>query len=511
MKIFTSKQLKELDAYTIKHEPVDSYDLMERAAKAMTEEVLQRFGTNRRIVVFAGSGNNGGDALAMARLLAGNGVNTEVFLFNIGSRISPECEKNAKRLAGVKNAKFTEITTQFEPMALSKDDIIIDGLFGTGLNKPLNGGFAGLVRYINSQPAYVISIDVPSGLMCEDNSFNVLQNIVRADMTLTVELPKLAFFFADMASYIGEVVPVPINLNKEYIETTTTPFSTVGCEDVCDLLKKRNVFAHKGTFGHALLIAGCYGMAGASILSGKACLRSGVGKLTIHVPACNKEILQQSVPEAVLSIDSGTRFFSNAENSVPYNAVAIGPGLGNFRDTDNAFIEQVRNCGAPLVIDADGLNILSEHKSWISQLPRKTILTPHPGEFLRLTDCDNDSYKMLMKAREMAMQYQLYVILKGHYTFVNTPEGHTYINTSGNPGMATAGSGDVLTGILLALLAQGYTRDEACRLGVFLHGLAGDLAAVRWGQESMLASDIIEGLSGAFQKLHTLKERRTNQ
>lgn len=237
MKIFTSKQLKELDAYTIKHEPIDSYDLMERAAKAMTNEVLQRFGTDRRVVVFAGSGNNGGDALAMARLLAGHDVKTEVYLFNIGSRISPECEKNAKRLAGIKKVKFTEITAQFEPVALSKDDIIIDGLFGTGLNKPLNGGFAGLVRYINSQPAYVISIDVPSGLMCEDNSFNVLQNIVRADMTLTVELPKLAFYFADMASYVGRVVTVPINLSKEYIEDTATPFSTTGREDVRGLLK----------------------------------------------------------------------------------------------------------------------------------------------------------------------------------------------------------------------------------------------------------------------------------
>ena len=503
MKIFTSKQLKELDAYTIKHEPIDSYDLMERAAKAMTNEVLQRFGTDRRVVVFAGSGNNGGDALAMARLLAGHDVKTEVYLFNIGSRISPECEKNAKRLAGIKKVKFTEITAQFEPVALSKDDIIIDGLFGTGLNKPLNGGFAGLVRYINSQPAYVISIDVPSGLMCEDNSFNVLQNIVRADMTLTVELPKLAFYFADMASYVGRVVTVPINLSKEYIEDTATPFSTTGREDVRGLLKKRDAFAHKGTFGHALLVAGCYGMAGASILAGRACMRSGVGKLTIHVPSCNKDILQISVPEAVLSIDCGTRFFSNAENTVPYNAVAIGPGLGNFRDTDNAFIEQVKNCGAPLVIDADGLNILSEHKSWIAQLPRKTILTPHPGEFLRLTDCENDCYKMLMKAREMAMQHQLYVILKGHYTFVNTPEGHTYINTSGNPGMATAGSGDVLTGIILSLLAQGYTQEEACRFGVYLHGMAGDEAALACGQESMLASDIIACLPGAFQGLRS--------
>ena len=507
MKIFSSKQLRELDAYTIKNEPVASYDLMERAAVAMSKEILQRFGKERRVVVFAGPGNNGGDALAIARIIAGEGVNVEAYIFNIGSKLSTGCEKNMTRLNGMKTAKLTEITKQFDPVALTENDIVIDGLFGTGLNKPLNGGFAGLVRYINAQPAYVISIDIPSGLMCEDNSLNVRQNIVQADMTLSVELPKLAFFLADTATYAGEIVTVSINLSKEYIEKTNTPFTTLSCEDVFPLLKKRNPFGHKGTFGHGLLIAGSYGMAGASTLAGRACMRSGIGKLTIHVPGCNKDILQQSVPEAVLTIDSGTRFFSHAENTVQFDAVAIGPGLGNFHDTSSAFIEQVRSCQSPLVIDADGLNILSEHKGWIAQLPRKTVLTPHPGEFSRIAETENDSFKMLMEAREMAMRHQFYVVLKGHYTFINTPEGHTYINTSGNSGMATAGSGDVLTGVLLSLLAQGYPQDEACRLGVFLHGLAGDLAAAGLGEDGLTASDIVSNIPKAFMKLRALHER----
>ena len=507
MKIFTSKQLRELDAYTVKNEPIDSYDLMERAAVAMSKEILQRFGKERRVVVFAGPGNNGGDALAIARILAGAGVNVEAYVFNIGSKISHECEKNMERLNGMRNAKLTEITKQFDPITLTENDIVIDGLFGIGLNKPLNGGFAGLVRYINAQPAYVISIDIPSGLMCEDNSINVKQNIVCANMTLTVELPKLAFFFADTATYAGEIVTVSVNMSKEYIEKTNTPFTTLSCDNVCTLLRKRNAFAHKGTFGHGLLIAGCYGMAGASILAGRACIRSGIGKLSIHVPGCNKDILQQTVPEAVLTIDSGTRFFSNSENTAPYDAVAIGPGLGNFHDTSSAFIEQVRSCQTPLVIDADGLNILSEHKGWIAQLPRKTILTPHPGEFSRIAETGNDCFKMLMEAREMAMRHQFYIVLKGHYTFINTPEGHTYINTSGNSGMATAGSGDVLTGILLSLLAQGYSQDEACRLGVFLHGLAGDFAAADLGEDGIIASDIISHIPKALMKLRALHER----
>lgn len=506
MKIFTAKQLKELDAYTMKSEPIESYNLMERAAVAMSKVIMRRFVGKRHYVVFAGPGNNGGDALALARLLAEAGNGIDAYIFNIGSKISEDCEKNASRLNGMKSVNVTEITKQFDPLKLSEDDIVIDGLFGTGLNKPLGGGFAGLVRYINSQPSFVVSIDVPSGLMCEDNSYNIRPNIVRANMTLTVEMPKLSFYLADMACYVGEVVVVPIALSEEYKEKTPTPFSTIDAYDVCRFLKKRNPFSHKGTFGHGLLVAGSYGMAGAAVLAGRACMRGGIGKLTVHTPACNKDIMQQSVVEAVLSIDSGTRFISQAEEVVTYDAVAIGPGLGNFHDTDDAFIEQVRNCKAPLVVDADGLNILARHKGWLAQLPSRAILTPHPGEFMRLVDTENDNYKMMSAARDMAMHYQVYVVLKGHHTMINTPEGHTYINTSGNVGMATAGSGDVLTGILLSLLSQGYSPSEACQLGVFLHGLAGDCAEKVVGQESLVASDIIDYLPAAFKLLHEKAE-----
>lgn len=501
MKILTSKQFKELDAYTIMHEPVESYDLMERAARKMTEVIRRRLGVDRRIIVFAGPGNNGGDALAIARLMAEEGARVEAYLFNISSKISPDCERNAKKCKDKKSVIFTEITKQFEPVALKESDIIIDGLFGTGLNKPLSGGFAGLVKYINSQPAYVVSVDVPSGLMCEDNSYNVRQNIVKADMTLTVQYPKLAFFFADMAAFAGELVTVDIGLSKEYVDTAETSYTTLDYGEMRSLLKPRDPFGHKGTFGHALLVAGSYGMAGASVFAAKAALRSGAGKLTAKVPTCNKDIMQISVPEAVLSIDPGVRFISHAENTAPYDAVAIGPGLGDFNDTDTAFIELVRECKAPLVIDADGLNILAQHKSWLQQLPPKTILTPHPGEFARMAETSNDCYRMLSDARDMAMHYNLYVVLKGHHTFINTPEGHTYINTTGNSGMATAGSGDVLTGIILGLLTQGYTQEDACRLGVFLHGEAGDSAAGRLGEESVVASDIISRIPNAFERL----------
>ena len=274
MKILPTASIKLLDAGTIENEPIASIDLMERAARALAEAISTRWNTSTTFTLFAGPGNNGGDALAVARLLTQRGRNVETFLFNIGSKISPDCETNKTRLTKIKPSRFTEITQQFDPPKLTSDDIIIDGLFGTGLNKPLNGGFASLVKYINASPAYVVSIDVPSGLMCEDNSFNIQSNIVKAQLTLTIGFHKLAFFLADMAPYAGEIQEIDIKLSKEYIANTPSAYSTSEEADIAKILKPRNKFGHKGTFGHALLVAGCYGMAGASrrpfpVLSGR--------------------------------------------------------------------------------------------------------------------------------------------------------------------------------------------------------------------------------------------------
>lgn len=507
MKIFTAKQLQELDAYTVRNEPIESYDLMERAATAMTKVLLSRFGEKRKYIVFAGPGNNGGDALAIARMLAVKGATIDAYIFNTGKRISENCAANVTKLSGMKTVRVTEITKQFDLVPLSADDIVIDGLFGNGINKPLAGGYASLVNYINAQDATVVSIDVPSGLMCEDNTFNVLSNVIRADITLSVELPKLSFFLPDTGHLAGEVINVPIGLSREYIDINKTPYTTQSPEDVAPLLMRRDAFGHKGVFGHGLLIAGSYGMAGAAVMAARAAMRSGIGKLTVHIPSSCLDIMQISVPEAVLSIDSGLKYFTRAENAVTYDAVAVGPGLGNFHDTATALIEEVRNCPRPLVIDADGINILAEHRTWLSQLPRNTILTPHPGEFARLIDSKLSGYAALEAARNMAMKYQFYIVLKGHYTAINTPTGHTFINCGGNSGMATAGSGDVLTGIILALLSEGYDAGDACRLGVAIHSLAGDMAAAELSQEAMTASDIVSHLPGAFLRMHELQRQ----
>ena len=446
MKIISSTQLKELDKYTIAKEPIASIDLMERAAEELTRAITHRWDTSFHIAVFAGPGNNGGDALAVARMLSKQNYHVEVFLFNTKGKLSEECQTNLERLKECGSVYFTEVSTQFDPPVLTEKHLVVDGLFGSGLNKPLNGGFAAVVKYINASKAQVVAIDVPSGLMCEDNTYNIRQNMIRADVTLSIQLPKLSFLFPENEDIVGEWQLLDIQLKKDFIDTAQSPYYITEEEEIRSLIKPRKRFAHKGAFGHALLIAGSYGMAGASILSARACLRSGVGLLTVHVPIHNHDLLQTTVPEAIVQTDIHDHYFAEPVDTDRYQAIAIGPGLGQEEDTALAMMEQIQGCPVPLVLDA-----------------------------------------------------------------VVTPEGNCYFNPTGNPGMATAGSGDVLTGILAALLAQGYTQEDACRLGVYVHGLAGDIAAEEKGEIGTTSSDLIDALPAAWKKLTETKGRFTKE
>lgn len=501
MKILTSSQLKELDKYTIAHEPIASIDLMERAAIALTNAIIRRWDKSFKMVVFAGPGNNGGDALAVARMLSQRGYHVEVFLFNTKGKLSEECQTNLERLKMCGSVYFTEISTQFDPPGLTESHVVIDGLFGSGLNKPLSGGFAAVVKYINASKAQVVAIDIPSGLMGEDNTYNIRQNIVHADITLSIQLPKLSFLFPENEDVVGEWELLDIGLKQSYIDATASPFSILGEEVIRPIIKPRKRFAHKGSFGHGLLIAGSYGMAGASILSAKACLRSGIGLLTVHTPIHNHDILQISVPEAIVQTDIHERYFAQPTDLSRYKAIAIGPGLGQEEDTALAMMEQIQGSNLPIILDADAINILSTHRNWLSRLPKRCILTPHLGELERLIGKCMDTYERLTKVKELAAYLQSYIIVKGAWTTIVTPEGEYFFNPTGNPGMATGGSGDVLTGILLALVAQGYSREEACKLGVYIHGLAGDIAAEEMTETGMISSDIINALPNAWKKI----------
>lgn len=503
MKIFTAAQIHELDKYTIENEPIESIDLMERAAKALTRAIMDEYNSLMPVIVFAGPGNNGGDALAVARMLAENNYTVTVYLFNVNGKLSNDCAVNKVRLMDNRRVKnFIEVRQEFEPPVLEEGMLIIDGIFGSGLNKPLAGGFASLVKYINSSAATVVSIDVPSGLMTEDNTYNVRANIIHADLTLTLQHVKLAFLFKENQPYIGRLKVLDIRLSKEGIQKLDANYTMLEENDVRQMIQPRSAFAHKGDMGHALLIAGSYGMGGAAVLAAKACLRAGCGKLTVHSPKKNNMVLQISVPEAIIQLDREETTFSEPIDTEEYHVVGIGPGIGTSEQSAIAMISQIRRSQCPIVADADALNMLGTHRSWMQQLPKGMILTPHPKELDRMEGNCADSYERLVKASNLAERIQGYVILKGHYSALCMPDGHVIFNSTGNAGMATAGSGDVLTGIITGLLARGYKQAEACLLGMYLHGLAGDIAAKELGEESLIASDLIQYLPKAFKRLN---------
>lgn len=505
MKILTCAQQKEADAYTIANESILSINLMEKAAGLLTEAVCKRWDKSHRIVIFAGPGNNGGDAVAVARMLFLKNYEVEVFLFNVTGTLSDECLTNVRRLKECGFPNYTEVSSQFNFPQLTADDVIIDGLFGSGLNKPLSGGFAAVVKYINASPSAVVSIDVPSGLMGEDNSYNVRQNIIQADLTLTIQMPKLAFLFSENEELVGEWETIDIGISREFTDHAETRYFITEEDEMRRLLKPRRKFAHKGNFGHGLLITGSYGMGGASVLSARACMRSGIGLLTVHTPVCNHVMLQTTVPEAMVQDDVDERYFVEPVDLDAYQAVGMGPGLGQEEMTAQAVIGQVSECNIPLVLDADALNIFSSYRNHLNRIPKNTILTPHVRELERIVGRCSNSYERLAKARELASSLQCYIVLKGAWTAVITPEGLCYFNPTGNPGMATGGSGDVLTGVITSLLAQGYSEEEACRLGVYVHGLAGDIACTRVGEISLTAGDIVAALPEAWKRLTETK------
>ena len=499
MKFFHTSTIKELDAYTIEHEPIASIDLMERAARVLTDAILERF-RGCCFAVFSGPGNNGGDGLAVARMLAVTGCAVQVWLIDPKDRLSTDCAVNFLRLREL-GVEVQLVQDTFSMPSLGKDVVIVDALFGSGLNKPVREGiFAHVINGINASGCRVVAVDMPSGLMGEENH-PLCGAVVNADVTLTLQFPKLSLLMPENAQFVGDMEILDIALSQEGITNTPSHLFFTDEKDIKSLLRPRARHAHKGDFGRALLVAGSRGMAGASVLASRASLRSGVGLLTVHVPACNRVIVQSCVPEAMTSIDSNECCFSDDIDVSKYNAVAVGPGLGQGKESEAALLCLIGNCTAPMVLDADALNILSRNKEWLHRLPAGSVLTPHPGEFERFFGKAPCRYQAIESVRAVARDCGIVIVLKGAYTTVIAPEGNLYFNSTGNPGMATGGSGDVLTGILLSLLAQGYDSTHAARIAVYLHGLAGDLAAADKGQTALVAGDIVDYMPSAWRLL----------
>ncbi len=500
MKIFQTEQIKRIDALTSQYEPIPSYRLMERASRAFFEELIHRVEDTTTFCVVAGSGNNGGDALVVARLLLMIGRSVVVYLVNPKDKLSEDCAAAYHDLTS--RFPHSVITVADETSFQIREDCVIDGLFGSGLNRPLSGLYKSVVERINDSGKFIVSVDLPSGLFGEDNSSNDRSAIVKASLTLTFQFPKLSFLLPDNEVFVGEVKVLDIQLHPQAMVEISSCYRLTETADVKPLLKSRPRFSHKGTYGHALLIAGSLGMTGAALLSAQSALRSGCGLLSVRVPGKCREILQIGVPEAIVSVDDDADCFSSLPDLSKYNAVGVGPGLGTAESTKVAVAALLEQIGAkPLVMDADALNLLGANPSWWNLIPENTILTPHPKEFERILGRKTDGFERWMAQKELSVFHRVIIVLKGAYTSVSLPDGTLHFNTTGNPGMATAGSGDTLTGILLSLLAQGYDAADAARLGVWLHGKAGDLALAEQSEESLLAGDITYNLGKAFSSL----------
>jgi ADP-dependent NAD(P)H-hydrate dehydratase / NAD(P)H-hydrate epimerase len=504
MKIFSSDQIKKIDSYTIENEPVKSIDLMERAAHKLLEWLMQHYERPAHFIIFAGPGNNGGDGLALARLLKENRYDVEIHYISFTDKVSEDWNINFQRLEQLKDIQFNKLSSAEQFPLICAEDIIIDAIFGSGLTRPVDDLAGEVIRKINNSGNLVISIDIPSGLFSDDNSRNSHENIVRANHTLSFQYPKLAFLFAENNSYTGEWHLLPIGLHPASLRDTITPYFLIDEKEISPLLTIRNKFDHKGRFGHGLMIAGSMGRIGAAILSAKAALRTGIGLLTCHVPGDGRNVIHTSVCEAMVSTDENNEIITNLPDLTPYNAIGIGPGMGTDHSTQKVVNKLLSDNIAPLVLDADAINILGLNKEWLSYLHAGSILTPHPREFERILGPTTNSYERLMAQISFSDKYNCVVVLKGAHTSVSLPDGRVFFNTTGNPGMATGGSGDVLTGMILSLLAQGYSPENAAITGVFLHGLAGDIAAEKSCFESLIASDIIENIANAFNYIRSV-------
>lgn len=503
MKLFTTQQINDIARHTIEHENISVLDLVERVAEGVTFEIEARWHPGKPVVIFAGSEDNGAEALAVARMLAEHGYHPEVYLINVGGNaLNPTCKAYRDALLALdSDIYFNEIVKEFSIPRLTPGHLVIDGLFGAGLCEGLKGGYRTLVQVINDSGATIVSIDVPSGMFGDSNPFAVNRDIIHANLTLAIQFPRIAFFNPDNAELVGEWKIVDIGLSETAIRNTPARYHLIEYDEVKGMLKPRPRDCSKANFGAGLLVAGSYGMMGAAVLSARGALRSGIGKLTIESPKCGYQIIQSSVPDGLYQYNAGEYYITRLEIEKPYDAVAIGPGLGTKDATLQALEDFLLTRTTPVILDADALNCIARKPALLNSIPVLSVITPHAAEFDRLFGQHTSAELRLQKAVEMARFYNIIIVLKGHYTATVRPDGIICFNSSGTPAMATAGSGDVLTGIILSLIAQGYKPEQASIMGVYIHGIAGELAAREHGEYGVTASDIANATGRAIMTI----------
>lgn len=500
MKIFSAEQLYEADKITLEQQQITTEELMERAGAQIFDWFHERLnGASVQIRIFSGIGNNGGDGLVLGRLLIEYGYNVIVYVVNCSDKRSKSFLHNYDEIKKVSKNWPILMKDETDFPEIDPEDIIVDAIFGIGLNRCPGGWVKKLIQHLNETPAFKLAIDIPSGLF-PNAALNDEEAVLKANHTLTFQTPKLAFFLPETAKYVPSFDVLDIGLDREFINKADSLAQIISKPEAQRFYKHRDKFGHKGTYGHALIVAGSYGKMGAATISTAAAFRIGSGMVTTFVPKCGYYILQTTIPEAMIATDKDEEFISQINVDFEPSAIGIGMGIGTNNVTVKAFKALLAKTEIPIVIDADALNIISENKELLKLIPKNSILTPHPKELERLVGKWKDDYDKLEKAKKFSTKYEVVLLIKGAYT-ITVFGDNLYINNSGNPGMATAGSGDALSGVITGLLSQGYDSLLASIFGVYMHGFAGDIAVNQLGYEAIMASDIIDNLGEAYINL----------
>ncbi|GAB1855564.1 bifunctional ADP-dependent NAD(P)H-hydrate dehydratase/NAD(P)H-hydrate epimerase [Flavobacteriaceae bacterium MHTCC 0001] len=510
MKIFSKAQIYSGDKLTAERQNITSTDLMERAGTQIFNWMHRRMqGAQVPIHVFCGIGNNGGDGLVLARHLVTHGYNVHTYVINYSDKRSKDFLINYDRIKNVTKNWPTLLKCAEDFPEIHPNDIIVDAIFGIGLNRPVVDWVKQLFLHFKATKAFTLSIDIPSGLYTDKATENP-DAVVYAGFTLSFASPKLVFFLPETAKYTIQWEVLDIGLDPEYIYATETEAQLVGKHEVLPNYIPRDKFSHKGQLGHALIIGGSYGKIGAVTLASRAALSVGAGLVSAFVPKCGYIPLQSAFPEAMVITDVDEEKLTAINVEIETATVGFGIGAGTDTKTMAAFEAFLKANTRPLVIDADGINMLAQKNVLLKLLPEHSILTPHPGELERLIGSWTDDFEKLKKVKSFSKKHNLIIVVKGANTITVFNE-KLFVNTTGNPGLATAGSGDVLTGIITGLIAQGYHPSTAAIFGVYLHGRSADIAVEDFGYQSLIASHVIEYLGEAFIDLFKQPEQAPQQ
>ena len=506
MKVANAEEMQELDRKAIETYRIPGMILMENAGKGAAEVISNTFPDihKKKIAIIAGKGNNGGDGLVIARYLLNQGVSVRVYLLTDPKGLRGDAETNFNIFQRMKG-EVISVPSSKDYVKLKKDlerfDILVDGIFGTGLDAEVRGYYREVIDHLNTLQRPIVAIDIPSGL--DADTGKPLGTAIRASLTITFGLPKVGHLIPPGIDYVGEVKVIDIGIPKRLVEEEKISTHLLEEKEIKKWLSiPRNPDTHKGDYGHLLVIAGSVGKTGAAAMACQAALRMGAGLVTLAIPKSLNGIMEMKLtevmteplpetPKQTLSLRAFSAILRLCENK---KAVIIGPGLGTFKETQSLVLKLIKALGLPIILDADGLTALATQPKTLPVTNRSLILTPHPGEMARLM---RSQVKEVLEdrigvSRNFSQSHHVHLVLKGHPTLISTPKGEVFINPTGNPGMASGGTGDVLTGMIGGLVCQGFDILPSLQMAVYLHGMAGDEGAQEWGEKSLIATDIIK-------------------